>query len=414
MKNMFHLRDFIDIDILQEIQDKFAEATGFAAVTVDFKGNPVTKYSNFSKFCKLIRKNRKCEEACQQSDAHGGLEAARTGEPYIYKCHTGLIDFAVPIIIKGNYVGAIMAGQVKVSDDKNVNLEKIVKEVPNWKNKKEVIVAYEEIVPIPYEKIIAAAHMMFLISNYIGEKGAVGLIQEELNKKNLKLMDEMKARAELEQTVKNSQIKALQSQINPHFLFNVLNTIGRLALIESASRTQEIVFLLSEMLRYTLQKSTNQLVSLGEEILHVERYLKIQSVRLGNRLEYHLNIPEDLKEIKTPFMIIQPFIENSIKHGIELKEGGGKVEVDIYSEKDNIIIQITDDGIGINEDKLNTINNNDITDTSEGIGINNVNQRLTLYFGKDYKVKVASKLGQGTIVSIKIPNYINLRRAVNV
>lgn len=409
MKDLFHLSDFIDVDILQEIQDEFAEATGLAAVTVDYRGNPVTRYSNFSRFCTLIRQDKKCEEACHQSDARGGLEAARTGKPYIYRCHTGLVDFAVPIIVKGYYMGAIMAGQIKIKENEEIFLEKIVSEVPKWKEKKEVMKAYDEIVPMEYKKLAAAAHMMFLISNHIVEKGLVTLIQEELNKKNLKLREEMKARIELEKALKDSELKALQSQINPHFLFNTLNTIGRLALIENANRTEEIVYSLAEMLRYTLKKSMNQLVTLNEEVLHIERYLKIQSIRLGDRLKYKIDIPDEIKKVKIPLMILQPFVENSIKHGIDMKEEGGTIKITGYSIKDDVIIKISDDGVGIPKEKLDIIfNEKEINGSSSmtGIGINNVDKRLRLHFGHDYKVEIKNNAEKGTTVKIRLPKRV--------
>ena len=405
MKDVLHLRDFIDVDMLQEIQDKFADATGLAAVTVDYRGEPITRYSNFSRFCRLIRKDKKCKEACYQSDAHGGLEAARAGKPYIYKCHAGLVDFAIPIIVKGYYMGSIMSGQAKIEREKEALLENVFSSVPGWRNEREIIEAYNEIDIIPYDKVVAAAHMMFIISNYIVEKEVVTLVQEELNKKNIKLMEEMKARSELEKALMNSEFKALQAQINPHFLFNVLNTIGRLALIENADRTQEMIYNLAEMLRYTLKRDTNRKVHLEEEINHIERYLKIQSIRLGKRLKYSIKIPEDMQKIKIPFMTIQPLVENSIKHGIEPKEEGGSVTISGYSIGKDVIINIFDDGVGIPEGKLNSIlqwKKNLDNDKSIGIGINNVNKRLVYCFGSNYGVKISSNK-DGTAVNILLP-----------
>lgn len=406
MQGIFHLRDVIDVEILQEIQDKFAEATGFAAVTVDYQGKPVTNYSNFSRFCKLIRLNNRCREVCEQSDAHGGLEAARTGKTYIYRCHTGLVDFAAPIIVQGQFLGSIMAGQVLVEESKLLTLDNIVKKVAGWDQNQEILDAYNEIAVIPFDKIVAAAEMMFLVSNYIVEKGIINIVQQELHNKNIKLMEEMKARIELEKALKDSELKTLQSQINPHFLFNALNTIGRLALIEKADRTQETVFLLAEMLRYTLKKA-NQIVTLEDEVLHIERYLKIQSIRFGSRIKFHIHIPDALKDIKIPFMTLQPIIENAINHGLESKESGGTIKVEgLFSGKD-VIIHICDDGIGIPPSKLSLIlkenNKNILGKSTTGIGISNVHQRLVHYYGPEYGVYIESQPSEGTKVQLRIP-----------
>ncbi|HYE82421.1 MAG TPA: PocR ligand-binding domain-containing protein [Clostridia bacterium] len=414
---MMNLRDLIDVEILQDIQDRFAEATGLAAVTVDFRGKPVTRYSKFTKFCMLCRRDSRCLEACYRSDAHGGLEAARRGRPYIYKCHTGLVDFAIPIIVKDQYLGSIMSGQVRVEENEMNRLDHIVKEVPGWRDREEVMEAFEEILVTSYDMVKAAAELMFLVSNYIVEKDMMQLMQEELNQKNLKLMEEIRVRAELERTLKDTEIKALQSQVNPHFLFNVLNTLSRLALIEKAPKTQEMAYALAETLRYIL-KNINQMVSLEEELAHIERYLKIQSVRFGDRLQFRLDVQEDIKKVKVPSMILQTFVENAINHGLEPKAEPGSVKITGYSIEEDAVIEIADDGVGIPENKLQMLFEDDsdvgAMSQSTGIGINNANKRLVYYFGPEYKLKIRSTPNEGTTVIIRIPKKMKSRRVSHV
>ncbi|TCO77970.1 sensor histidine kinase [Marinisporobacter balticus] len=410
MNNFPKINDCIDIDVLQEIQDRFSEATGLAVVTVDYMGRPITRYSNFSKFCTLLRKIEKCNEACFRSDAHGGIEAARSGKPCVYECHAGLIDFAIPIIIREQYLGAVLAGQVKIEEENKAFLDVVsVTSSSDWKEKKDdaLATAYDEIEVIPYKKFVAAADMMFVISNYIVEKGLVHLVQAELSKKNLELVKEIKVRAELEKSLKDSEIKSLQSQMNPHFLFNVLNTISRLALLENAVNTQEIVFSFAELLRYTLKKNSTHLVYFKDEIQYIENYLKIQSMRLCDRLKYKIEIEEELKNVMIPFMILQPIVENAINHGIEKKKDGGSIEIVGYKLNDKVVIKIKDDGVGISKEELNMLlyeNKKHRKDTfSTGIGLNNINKRLGYYFGETYVLDVNSRLNHGTTVKIQIP-----------
>lgn len=413
MDNFISLKNVIDVEVLQEIQDKFATATGLAAITVDYRGNPVTRYSNFSTFCKLIRSNHICREACYQSDAHGGLEAARKRKPYIYRCHAGLVDFAVPIIVKDQYLGSLLAGQAKVENDKFMKLDKIMKEVYNWKNDQEILKAYEHIVHISYNKLVAAAQMMFIVSNYIVEKCINSFVQQELNSKKLELMEEMKKRVELEKEIKDLELKALQSQVNPHFLFNSLNTIARLALIEKANKTEEIVYALSDILRYTL-KNVNRIVTIEEEVMHIERYMKIQSIRFGDRINFKIHIPDEIKKVKIPFMTLQPLVENAVIHGIEPKVDGGTIIVRGKSTHNQVIIEILDDGVGIPNEKLKDMLSNkqhseDITN-SIGIGLSNVNERLCYYFGSECRLKIESSIDVGTTIKVIIPkggNQIN-------
>lgn len=402
----YHLKDIIDEDILQDIQDRFAEATGFSAVTSDYSGKPITHYSNFSQFCKLVRKDSKCLQVCHQSDAHGGIEAARRGTPYIYRCHAGLVDFAIPIIVNGQYLGSMLAGQVKVEEKQTEKIDNIMKQTTELFDNKEIREAYEKVPVVSYERIVAGAQLMFTVANYIVEKDMLNLMQEELTNNTIKLMQEIKARAGLERALKDTEIKALQSQVNPHFMFNVLNTLGSLALVEKAEKTQELIYILAELLRYTV-KNVNQMVRIEEEISQIERYMKIQAIRFGSKINYIIDISNDIMDFSVPSMILQPFVENAVIHGIELKEGNGFIKVLGYTVEDDIIFEISDDGIGMSKQKLIEVMDLDtkyVTGSkSTGIGISNANKRLIYTYGEEYKVNLKSKPGVGTTVFIKIP-----------
>ncbi len=417
MTKFFQLSEVIDIDVLQRIQDYYSKATGLAVITVDYMGNPVTKFSNFTKYCSCVRKYPKFEEKCCHSDAHGGLEAARIGKPHIYVCYGGLIDFAIPIVLEGQYLGSIMAGQIKV-DKKFFNGKEHMKRINKlWHDKPEIIEAYKEIPVMSYEQVDAAANMMHIVANYIVEKGLANIYHEELNKKNMELLRETKIKSELEKALKTAELKALQSQLNPHFLFNVLNTIGSLALLEGATKTEELAISFAEMLRDTLKKS-DKIVTLETAVSYVEKYLNIQKIRFGNRLEYNIDIQEEILDIKIPFMTLQPFVENSINHGLDCKEEGGYINIIGKSIGEDVSINIIDNGIGISKNKIDMILDNssqeDFKSNSTGIGIKNVNNMLKNYFGEKYAIDIDSKINAGTIIKIKIPKIRDSRSALNV
>lgn len=401
---LYHLKEIVDIGILQEIQDRFADATGLASITVDYAGKPITEYSNFSKFCSMIRNSTSCMNVCIQSDAHGGIEAARTGRPCIYKCSFGLIDFAIPIIVNGQYLGSVLAGQVRLSDEETEGASYITNQaaIDDETIKNE----YANIPTMSLSRIQAAADLMFTVSNYIVEKAMLHITQEELNNKTIKLMEEIKARTELEKALKDSEIKVLQSQINPHFMFNVLNTIVRLAIIEEAEKTQELAYLFSEMLRYVL-KNSDKMLQVSEEITQIERYLNIQSIRFGEKLKFITNIETSVYNEIIPSMILQPLVENAVIHGIEPKDGNGTIIVKGYQDGDDLVFEIIDDGMGMLAKKLEQLLNTKQTayiySTTPGIGISNTNKRLILSFGENYKLDIKSKREQGTTVTVRIP-----------
>ena len=248
----------------------------------------------------------------------------------------------------------------------------------------------------------------------------IHIMQEELHNKNLELMEEVKLRSEVEAALKEADLKALQAQINPHFLFNVLNTIGRLALLENAEKTQEMIYAFSDMMRYTLKKENTNIVTLKEEVEHVRNYLSIQKMRLGERLDYSIHIDEDAEEVMCPFMTIQPFVENAINHAIEPHAAGGKVMITGEQDGDIVTVRIIDDGKGIAPELIEKILDGNYdpeaqgNDKNTGIGINNANKRLKYYYGPEFGIKINSEVGKGTEVMIKIPRKALLGRGLNV
>lgn len=408
MRVLLKITDIIDVEVLQRIQDSFSDATGLAAVTVDYKGNPITEYSNFSEYCTCVRKESTNRDCCFQSDAHGGIESARSGKPSIYICHGGLVDLAVPIMVKGNYLGAIMAGQVKIDEEEMKRLPfGTSHELTDFSKNPEIMDLYDKTLKTSLTQVRTAADLLYTIANYLVEKQMIHIIQEELHNKNLELMEEVKLRSEVEASLKEADLKALQAQINPHFLFNVLNTIGRLALLEGADKTQEMIYAFSDMMRYTLKKEKNNVVTLKEEMEHVQNYLSIQKMRLGNRLNYSVEVDEMAEDILCPLMTIQPFVENAIIHAIEPNAKGGAVRITADILKEIAILKIVDDGKGIPDDRIHKILDGtyeaDGREKNTGIGINNANKRLMYYYGVDYGVEIKSELEKGTEITIKIP-----------
>lgn len=242
--SQFTLGEIVDIDILQEIQDKFSEATGLAAVIVDPAGNPITKPSNFTKFCKYIRSYSQGLVECVGCDNRAGRMAIEKQKPFVYLCHSGLTDLAAPIIVQNQYIGAFLAGQVVLSkEDHDAKAEMIRRMSGSGMENEALSELFDVIEVVPEKRLKAAADLIYIMSNYIVEIGVANIAQKQL-------VEELKAKADLEATLHVTELKALQAQVNPHFLYNTLNTIARLALLEGASRTQEIVYALSDLLIY--------------------------------------------------------------------------------------------------------------------------------------------------------------------
>lgn len=403
------LQDVFDMELLQRIQDAFSDATGVAAIFVDRFGNPALKYSNFTPFCSAIRTIPEFYKHCTNSDDMGGRYANRVQRPKIYTCHGGLVDMAVPIQVRGEYIGAILAGQVRIPAEEAAQLPTGAPGcLTDFSDYPEFLELRKTVPHSTLKRVKAAAELMFTIANYLAELSASRNTQEKLRLTNEQLMLEIHRRSEAESALRDADLRALKAQINPHFFFNVLNTIGRLAMLEGATQTQEMVYHFSDLLRYTLQTGENDFVRLEDELNNARNFLHIQKVRQGDHLHYAFDCDESLNAAFCPFMIVQPFIENSIKYVVEARRVPSTITVKTEADGNDLLIHIVDDGDGIPDEKIDALLNESFrTDESKkgmGIGVQNVNKRLRYYYGSGYGVTYVKGLDRGTHVIIRIPN----------
>jgi two-component system LytT family sensor kinase len=199
---------------------------------------------------------------------------------------------------------------------------------------------------------------------------------------------------EQEKLLLAAKLEALANQINPHFLFNTLTSIS--SLIRTQPETARMLITkLSGLLRRLL-RSTDHFVTLREEIDAIDEYLHIETVRFGPQLRVEKRIHPDTLDVIVPSLILQPLVENSIKHGLSPKVGGGRITISSLLHKGHAVIQVVDDGMGMTEEQLGHA-------LGDGIGLSNVNERLRTIYGANYALRMSSVPGQGTSVSIEIP-----------
>ncbi|RKX74338.1 MAG: hypothetical protein DRP49_06165 [Spirochaetes bacterium] len=214
-----------------------------------------------------------------------------------------------------------------------------------------------------------------------------------------RLIEQKLARQEAERLLKEAELAHLQAQINPHFLFNTLNILGSLSVVEEAPQTGRIISDLSELLRYSL-KTGSGLVQLKEEIDVIRSYMNIQGVRFGNKISYEEIIGEELPEMQIPGMILQPLAENAVKHGLEPIERPGKITLEISVMDEHLEIQLSDNGVGISDKALSLLN--DTAVYTDSLGIRNVQRRLMLHYGKKV-LDITRRTEGGTNCRIILP-----------
>lgn len=204
---------------------------------------------------------------------------------------------------------------------------------------------------------------------------------------------------------REAELKILQAQIKPHFLYNTLDTIQWMAKESKAFKIVEMVSALTTLFRIGLNKG-NEFISVEEEIEHVKSYLIIQMTRYESKLEYEIEVDESVMNFQVLKLTIQPLVENAIYHGIRNKRGLGKISIRIYTKDDTLIFVVKDTGIGIEEETLNQLNHSLKTMSDEGkkgYGLYNVNERIKLSHGSQYGIEVQSEYTKGTTVIAILP-----------
>lgn len=202
-----------------------------------------------------------------------------------------------------------------------------------------------------------------------------------------------------------TELQLLQAQVNPHFLYNTLDTIMWLVESERYEEAVNMLGNLSVFFRTSLSKG-NDIISLGEEIIHTRSYLDIQLVRYGDILDYNISLPDYLNNIKIPKLTLQPLAENALYHGVKEKRGKSTISISCMEQGEDVLITVSDNGIGMQPQKLKAINDSLEQGERIGFGLAAVHERIKLYFGKSYGIHIDSEFEVGTTVNVLLSKNI--------
>lgn len=239
----------------------------------------------------------------------------------------------------------------------------------------------------------------------VATKDEIGTLAENVNEMSERLEEMVQKIKEDERKVRHTELRLLQEQINPHFLYNTLDTIIWLVEGNSPDKAVNMVVSLSDFFRIVLSKG-KEIITIREEEQHIRSYLEIQQVRYRDILDFDISIPEELYRYKILKLTLQPIVENSLYHGIKVKRGKGTILVTGCLKEDKIYFDIRDTGVGMSKAELASIRSK-ITrpckESDSGFGLANVNERIKMNYGPEYGVTIDSVQGEGTWVSIVIP-----------
>lgn len=237
----------------------------------------------------------------------------------------------------------------------------------------------------------------------VDSKNEIGSLTKSFDVMTHKIQELMEQNVHEQEEKRKSELKALQSQINPHFLYNTLDSIIWMA---EGKKNEEVVLMTASLARLLRQSISNEdeVVPIANEVEYARGYLTIQKMRYKDKLEFQIDVDPSILHIPLIKLVLQPIIENAIYHGLKYKESKGLLIVKGFMKDGNAVLQIIDDGVGMDEETLAHIyDRHKVNYHSNGVGVYNVQKRLKLYYGEDYGITYESEKGKGTTATITIP-----------
>ena len=340
-----------------------------------------------------------CVHVCQKNGSRVCADYRcrfKSGDEGRFVCQHGLENILLPITVQGETLGYIAGIQAYLKD---TEYQKYMIEIQSLKGDRSpelefIAKSISSLKTVESNKIEIHEQLCGHIAKNIFLDLSENFSHADPDVERLSIEKEI-----LEKKIIDLEAKNMSLAVNPHFLFNTLNCIARIAYFEHSHTTEELIYCLSDLLRYNL-KQEDQLHTIGAEIDNIEKYLYIQKVRFKNRLEYEVDIPENIKSYRIPNMVIQPIIENAVIHGITPKRDGGKISINAEEYKKEIVIYIVDNGNGFPKEFMQNIQQ---SENKSGLGFRNTDNRLKRYYGEQYGLKIVKSDYSGSTVTITIP-----------
>lgn len=393
--------DLIDIDyskLLQEYNlnnpiDGFAKLFHMKSVMTDEKGHVIGNRKNLTTLCQLCIQDKVGN--CPLVDPQNIKNVVSSGP---YQCHLGVAINRGPIIVNDKIIGYLCCGFGQLSDITDYHYIQSL----SAKMRK----AYLELPFLSRNHLVSVGKTMSFMTNSLVELLIQQKTERELKKYKDTLVQEKKMQTMLVDSLKKTNIKFLESQVNVHFLFNTLNTIAQQAIIDGDDKIAMLTYALSNLLRLSLGKEKS-LVRVEEELKYIKDYLYIQQTRFPDRFRFNFNLDSRIQAITIPLMSILVLVENAILHGFQGIAYEGVLCVNGVIKNGWAIIEVIDNGKGMPKEEMYRLKHLDKKainqNNSSGLGINNIYFRLKHYFDGQFKLEFNHRTGGGTIAKITIP-----------
>ena len=394
------LDELIEMIKLEPITDKFSQSVGLAVTLISApNGNKLTEPKNLPEFCGLCYALRAGDCAICTND---GIDSVGN-ELKICNCRYGLTSFLSPIIINRRLLGYLGCGYELLAVQTTETVDLINQYFPV-----EYVLlaqrAYLELAVITRNHLASAAETILLVTTSLVQLIVFSAREKQMTAYRLKLSLETQKQAELESSLKEVRLKFLESQVNPHFLFNTLNTIAQMAVMEGATTVSSLTYALSNLLRCSLGKS-DSLITVQEELDYVKDYMFIQKTRFPHKFEAQIDVDNQISHVKIPFMTLMVLVENSIIHGFSDMKRAGNLYIKGSMEGETAVFVVEDNGRGVPQAvvaHVENLNQSGFNSSIKSIGLRNIYMRLKHFYGDHFSLTIESLAKQGTKVTIKV------------
>ncbi len=389
------IRSFFDaesIAAIRSIMDGLSEALGLSLALLDVHGKGILKTDNHPVLCSCLAEHtsgRYCQVQMDKIFQNlAALPLEELHKPQVYYCCHNIASTIIPLVYHRKIQAYMKCGEIFLTREDREELRAKLPEVARscGVDPEFLLPTLDEIPIEPKSRLYTAAEATLAIAGTIMGMVAQASRQRELNESKLSLAREQLAKTTLEKALHEADLKLLQSQVTPHFLFNTLSTIAQMAYLEGAPEAARLTWSLSDLLRSTLRR-TEERITLGEELALLRNYLDIQEARFSDRLTFSIRSDPQAEALLVPCMLFQPLIENAIIHGFGAVTGKGLIELDIRRDGSWLRATVRDNGAGFEVDRM-------VSDPKK-IGLRSTWTRLEHYFGKNYTFAINSKPGRG-------------------
>jgi quercetin dioxygenase-like cupin family protein/ligand-binding sensor protein len=385
---------------LEAISDRFAKSVSLAVTLADCEGNLLTSPKNFPDFCNLCLRLKKGN--CVVNAPESCLP---DGEVLSFSCCLfGIYSIQSPIIINHRILGYLGCGYGRIISP-TVRELKDLEAVFSPEELELAQQAYLNLNNISRNHLQSVAETLSLVSASLVQAIIHSARDKQISSYKLRLLEEKQRQAELENALSETRLKLLESQVNPHFMFNTLNTIAQMSIMEGAKTAASLTYALANMLRRSLRK--NNLVTLDDELTYIKDYLLIQQTRFPGKFQAEINLIPDIMKVKVPFMTLMILVENAIQHGFKDILWPGQLVINGHIDGASAIIEVIDNGVGVSVDVITSMQSLKSAGTSvnmhEGIGLKNIYRRLEHYYGEKAIFTIEQFGKCGTRVVIELP-----------